>query len=120
MNPIHAGIASTQEGSGFTSAQKIQPRGLEATRAELQRTIDTACWLCPVERIPLDRPSQGMKSFLNIELEEYFELLDWTGRQHRLDKKGTILDEMEAILKRLEIDIDSWLMTVKSSDSWFY
>jgi len=142
---IHAGIASTPEASDFTSAQKriqnrlsqarladlreqyqqkleqkAQTRELENAMAELKQTIDATSWLSPMARLPLDQPVQGITSFLNMELEEYLELLDWTGRQHRLDKKGQIPDELETILKRLEIDTESWLKTVKSFDSWFH
>jgi len=55
-----------------------------------------------------------------VELEEYLEVLDWTGIQHRLDKKGQTPDELETILKHLEIDTESWLKTVKSFESWFH
>jgi len=145
LNPIHAGIASTPEASDFTSAQKriqnklsqarladlreqyqqkleqkTQTRELENAMAELKQTIDATNWLSPMARLPLDQPVQGITSFLNMELEEYLELLDWTGRQHRLDKKGQIPDELETILRRLEIDTESWLKTVKSFDSWFH
>ena len=98
----------------------MQTRELEAAMAESQQTIDATCWLSPMERISLDQPIQGIKLFLNMELEEYLELLDWTGRQHRLDKQGQIPDDLETILKRLEIDTESWLKTVKSFDSWFH
>lgn len=144
LNPIHAGIALTPEESDFTSAQKRiehkvskerlkvlrahykqrnsyreKTSELEAAMVKLQHTIDDTRWLCQMSRLPLDQAVEGVTDFLHMDLDEYLELLDWTGRQSRPDKNGKIPRNLENILKRLEIDSESWLKTVKSFDNWF-
>ena len=52
------------------------------------------------------------KGFLPLTLDEYLEVLDWTGRQLRSDKQGSIPDHLAPILERLRIDSRHWLQTV--------
>ena len=148
LNPIHAGMASTPESSDFTSGQErirsqISKEKIEKLREEfnlknqksktkrttdhkdklmneLRVTIEQSAWLSPISEWPLDRPRKGYSSFLNIDLKDYLELLDWTGRQHREDKKGEIPSNLEPLLKRMEIEIETWLITVKQFDNWFH
>jgi len=145
LNPIHAGIADTPEESDYTSAKmriehKVSKERLAVLREEfserrkhsektrevdlnirkLEGSITRTAWLAPLFRTPLDRPVEGSQSFLNMDLDEYLELLDWTGRQHRADKKSRIPAELDTILTRLELDAEAWLDTVKHFDSWFH
>ena len=76
-------------------------------------------WLSPIFRWPYDKPLDTYASFLNMDLESYMELLDWTGKQHRKDKPGKIPSNIEPLLKRMEIDTKAWLHTVKQFDNWF-
>ena len=48
------------------------------------------------------------KGFLPLTLEHYLSLLDWTGRQIRSDKRGSIPAELAPILDRLRINQESW------------
>ncbi len=48
------------------------------------------------------------KGFLSMSLARYLELLDWTGRQLRKKKRGSIPDHLAPILTRLGIEIKSW------------
>ena len=41
---------------------------------------------------------------------DYIELVDWTGRIIRDDKRGAINENLPPILARLNIDIDAWLL----------
>jgi hypothetical protein len=50
-----------------------------------------------------------LKGFLNVSLLRYLELLDWTGRQLRADKRGVIPANMAPILTRLGLDSGTWL-----------
>jgi len=145
LNPIHAGIAETPEESDYTSARtriehKVSRERLAVLRAEfterkkrmektreldlnirkLEESMANTAWLAPLFRTALDRPVEGPQSFLNMDVDEYLELLDWTGRQHRTDKKGKIPTELDTILTRLELDQETWLDTVKHFDSWFH
>ena len=50
-----------------------------------------------------------MPSGLAFRLQDYLELLDWTGRQLRKGKRGTIEQALPPILDRLNIAPDKWL-----------
>jgi hypothetical protein len=41
-------------------------------------------------------------------LKDYLELTDWTGRLIREGKRGSINDELPAILERLSLNQDAW------------
>ena len=47
-----------------------------------------------------------------LALPEYLQLLDWTGRQLRSDKRGTIPHQLVPILERLNLDATLWPTTV--------
>ena len=51
--------------------------------------------------------------------EEYFALLDWTGRQVRRDEAGTIPADLKPILDRLQIVSECWVEMVKNFGRWF-
>jgi hypothetical protein len=44
-----------------------------------------------------------------MTLDQYLQLLDWTGRQLRLDKPGRIPEQLSTILTRLDCSVESWL-----------
>jgi hypothetical protein len=47
-----------------------------------------------------------------MTVDEYLKLLDWTGRQVRLDKRGAIPADLAPILDRLQITGELWVATV--------
>jgi len=49
-----------------------------------------------------------------MSLDEYLELLDWTGRQFRIDKRGAIPAACAPILDRLDCSEDTWFDLVKN------
>ncbi|WP_087819632.1 transposase [Photobacterium aquimaris] len=46
---------------------------------------------------------------INFAFTDYFELIDWTGRCVRNDKKGFIASSQPKILQQLGITADAWL-----------
>ena len=71
-------------------------------------TSARANWLSPFDlsntsdsAVPADRASN--KGCLPMSFAEYLNLLDWTGRQLRADKRGAIPAELAPILERLHI-----------------
>lgn len=54
----------------------------------------------------------SQQGFLPLDLNEYLELLDWTGRQVRSDKHGLIPAGLQPILERLQINVEGWVQTV--------
>ena len=89
------------------------PRDSRARPVELQG--DGAMESRPAER----RASN--KGFLPLKkLEQYLELLDWTGRQTRPDKRGRIPAELLPILQRLRLPTETWVETVLNFGRWFH
>jgi hypothetical protein len=60
------------------------------------------------------------EGFLPLKLEQYLSLLDWTGRQARMDKRGQIPTELASILERLQLSSETWVATVVNSGRWFH
>ena len=50
--------------------------------------------------------------YLWVSYYFYLELVDWTGRVVRKDKRGSISVDTPPILERLRIDPDEWLKTM--------
>ena len=48
-----------------------------------------------------------------MTLDQYLQLLDWTGRQLRTDKRGSIPTGLDPMLERLQCGEESWLDLVK-------
>ena len=66
--------------------------------------------------------SQGYRasddSGLPITIEQYLELVEWTGRQIQEGKRGIIPGHLAPILERLNIDASLWVDAVDSFDQW--
>ena len=111
LNPIRAKIAETPEESEYTSVYER----IEARRNAGPNDIVTT-WLCPIGKD--DEPNR--EGLLPINLDEYLDLLDWTGREICADRKGRIPSHLAPILTRLEIDGDRWVDTVTGYGGLFY
>ena len=102
LNPIRAGLSATPENSDFTS---IQTR-LDKKTGESKITKEC---LLPF--------SQGNSEYgaKNIPLTKsaYIELVDWTGRCIRNDKRGSIPLNIPPILDRLNMTSHEWLRHTK-------
>lgn len=129
LNPIRARIAKDPESSEFTSAREriadkqsaseVQTSDAQDVRTEHGRN---AGWLAPVsldarrkavrERSTARRASN--KGCLPMTLDQYLQLLDWTGRQVHRKKPGRISQEAAAVIERLGYSKDTWLDLVKN------
>ena len=101
LNPIRAKMAKDIPTSDKTS---IQQRFREVTSAPIEAPL------------PL-RPFEGGASTTStggipFNLQDYFELVDWTGRCVRIDKRGAISSKTPRLLAQLGIDVGEWLPTV--------
>lgn len=124
LNPIRAGIASTPEESEFTSIfERIQ-----ALNLSLQDNTDAAVvnlnhhqpkCLMPFSPSSSTSPAKINQSFLNINLNEYLQLIDETGRIFRDDKRGAIPAHLEPILDRLKIRKHKWVGLMRNLLSYF-
>jgi hypothetical protein len=102
LNPIRAGKATTLEESEHTS---VRAR-IEQIRRRPE-LLKSALPLSPVAG-HRSRPPR-----FDVTEREYLELLDWSGRSFREDKRGRIPPDMPSVLNRLEDKAASgWMDTV--------
>jgi hypothetical protein len=146
LNLIRAGLADTPEDSDYTGIQeRIRAWGqthrmsLLATNPEPAIGLASTCetlpaaaaipdvrpetvsalpaaqdsWLCPIQSEP------GRRGILAMTLEEYFELVDRSGRLIRSDKPGAIDPGLAPILLRIGANADAWRDTVTHFESRF-
>ncbi|MCW8949082.1 MAG: transposase [Sedimenticola sp.] len=115
LNPIRAGMAETPESSAYTSIERrIQSaRNKTATKKNIQSTQPTV--LQPFVGYPRGPMPKG----LPFRLEDYLELVDWTGRIIRDDKRGAIPSNLPTILDRLNLESKAWLDMTRSFESLF-
>ena len=139
LNPLRAKMAATPETSNFTSIQErlyhvadqqrrpSQPQKQLIKRYKKQyldkkeskksdNKIDKLADLKPLcggSHTPL---SYGIP----YSQQDYFALVDWTGRVIRSDKRGAIDDNLPPILKRLGIESESWIESVTQFQKHFF
>jgi hypothetical protein len=134
LNPVRAAIAETPETSSFTGAKDRlddlrnrsgakRDRQRRRRHRERDRPGPRSGWLSPVEAkessdaVGPDVCHSGRrasrKGFLPLSLWDYLELLDWTGRQVRGDKRGKIPKHLSPILTRIGLDAPDWCDLVK-------
>lgn len=136
LNPIRAGEAFTPETSLYTSAydrivgrqprtdnQQSDPRRNDAGRrdrwlCELTLQAGLTAAVTPERGVPTAWRASD-KGLLPLSLDDYLQLLDWTGRQFRVDKQGSIPTSLAPILERLQVRAENWLETIAEFDSGF-
>ncbi|MDC3332932.1 transposase [bacterium] len=96
LNPIRAAMADTPEESDHTSIKKR----IKATTTNTQPYNLAHC---------IGGHRQPMPEGVPIELEDYINLVDLTGRIQRDDKRGFINNLLPDILSRMKIDTSDWL-----------
>jgi REP element-mobilizing transposase RayT len=113
LNPVRAGMAATPEESEFTSIYERIREMRESTRAEERADV--------ADRVPLRSfLSQGAETTtIPYRLDDYLELVDWTGRAIRSDKDGSIDDRLPPITQRLNIDADAWRRAMRPRGNVF-
>ena len=60
------------------------------------------------------------QSGILFDFEDYLELVDTTGRIIREGKRGAISINLPPILKRLNIDLDTWLKNCTQFEKNYY
>jgi hypothetical protein len=113
LNPVRAGLAQTPEQSEFTSIKerahqiKLNPGSTEQS--------NTPCGLLPFAGYP----RQDMPKGLPFRLNDYLELVDWTGRAILENKRGYIPAHQPPVLERLQIEPKHWLYMTQHFESRF-
>jgi len=113
LNPIRACMAKSPEKSDFTSAKK---------RIKKAKTVHSVNHPNQQEKCLMPfvgNPRNDIPTGLPFKLTDYLELLDWTGRIMRDDKRGNITHSLPPILQRLGIESDNWLKLTNQFESSF-
>ena len=97
LSPVRAGIAKTPEKSDFNSLKK----GAEKSQRSVQPNHPNQQ---QKELLPfVGNPRQDMPKGVPMRLTGYLELVDWTGRILREDKRGVLPAEEDKTLVCLEL-----------------
>jgi hypothetical protein len=149
LNPIRSALAATPEESDFTSIQErirawrkeplttacvsrqashdIGSGSLSAKNAgEISYTVPepsaamsdslpdlSAGWLCPISS------ESQRRGILQMTAEEYFDLVDKSGRMTRPDKRGAIDADLAPILLRIGAIPEAWIDSISRFGSDF-
>ena len=113
LNPIRAKMAATLEQSDYTS---IKLRIRQTLKVPYPDQLE----LQPESLFPFaGYPRQSMPEGLPFSLSDYLELVDWSGRILREDKRGAIASHIPPLLQRLAIDTRHWLYLTRHFESPF-
>lgn len=96
LNPVRAKMAETPETSDHTS---------------IKSRINAAKMNEPAKNLAqfVGNPREPMPQGLPFKLTDYIELVDWSGRVMRDDKRGYIPRDLPPIIDRLGIEPDNWI-----------
>jgi len=97
LNPVRAGMAEGLEDSDFTSIQ-------ERIRQVRRRPNKELPALMPFS----ETLKEGVSAFLPFGLKAYLELVDWSGRARRTDKRGHINNKQPKLLATLGLTGKQW------------
>ncbi|MCJ8315400.1 MAG: hypothetical protein MJK11_20830 [Pseudomonadales bacterium] len=65
------------------------------------------------------KPRKEMPKGIPCELTTYLELIDWTGKRIKSGKRGNIGAKASSFLSKLNIEPDSWLISVDNFSGRF-
>jgi hypothetical protein len=117
LNPIRAGIAAMPEDSDFTSIE-ARIKELAAARDSGSGSTDASGSL----HVPLLKFRDGVtdnEPTIPFLFSDYLELVDWTGRTIRSDKRGAIDSRLPPIMQRLNVDATVWREAMRPSGDVF-
>ncbi|AJQ94195.1 transposase [Gynuella sunshinyii] len=132
LNPVRAAMADDLIDSDFTSIQqrlfdyakykttqtKTATEQTLTQRVSKQRQLKRELKLDHLPESPLmpfsGRQQDSIHAALPFTREDYFDLIDTTGRCLRDDKRGAIHPDTEKLISRLGIDPNQWLKHVQS------
>ena len=112
LNPIRAEIAQTLESSDYTSIkERLNPEfDLAEAIREQSREGDLLDYQTPLKPLLAFQEYESITTQHGIPCSytAYLEMIDWTGRQLRPDKRGRIDPGLPTILERLQVSPARW------------
>ena len=113
LNPVRAGISDTPESSAYTSVQERITPALELDVAVDNQVGQGFMQSFEINLKPLLHFNEAKpgdeQTGIPFTLHDYLELVDWTGRVIRVDKRGSTPLQLPPILQRLRINRNRWL-----------
>ncbi len=129
LNPVRAGIAATPETSEHTSIkERIKPQ-FDVSKALKSFVEHGGCadYFQAEEPIPVKPLAAFVSGYtdnkycgIHFEFEDYLELVDFTGRTIRDDKRGYINEKLAPILQRLKMTEAGWLESSQHFEALYY
>ena len=121
LNPIRAQMADSPETSEYTSIrERIRPEFdlTQAIKTQIEQgdLLDFKTALKPLLHFEAGITNQPQSGIL-FAYQDYLQLIDWTGRAIRDDKRGFIDRDLPPILNRLQISPEQWLMNTTKFES---
>jgi hypothetical protein len=101
LNPIRAGVASVPERSQYTSI-KARAEGIDA------------------HLVPFNDDPKGADEPVPMSCADYLELVEWTGRIVRKDRRGSIPQNVPPVLKRMRMGGLEWAREIRHFGKWYY
>jgi len=128
LNPIRATMAATPEESDFTSIQeRLYAHAKRVSKPnKVQKKLLKAYKDCDLVKggnklKPLNGSCHAsLSKGLPFTQQDYFKLVDWTGRAVRKDKRGAIDAGLPSILSRLGIEEESRIDSVCHFQKYFF
>jgi REP element-mobilizing transposase RayT len=114
LNPVRAGIATMPEDSDFTSIE-ARIKALAAAHEPQSKSTD----MPPVPLLKFCGAVLDNEPTIPFLFSDYLELVDWTGRTIRSDKRGAIDSRLPPIMQRLNVDATVWREAMRPSGNAF-
>jgi REP element-mobilizing transposase RayT len=106
LNPIRAGIAENLESSAHTSAvQRIKNVRSDPSIASMSLTS-------------INTPTTS--AYLPITTEDYLDLIDWTSRFTRADKRGSVDATEPPVLRKLGLTEHQWHQQMIGTETHYW
>ena len=128
LNPVRAAVCDNLEDSDFTSIQQRLHDFAERKPGRPKKAVTQTETpeLMAFQKVQhgetVDNNSKEMlaePATTRFAFDDYCELLDWTGRAIREDKRGYIPPHIQPLLQQLGLQPDHWIDTVKHFESRF-
>jgi hypothetical protein len=111
LNPIRAKMADTPEHSDHTSIQRRIDKARNARQPNhIRQQVRT---LLPFA----GNPRSDMPKGLPFRFTDYLELVDWSGRILRDDKRGAIPEHIPPVLEWLNMEPKHWVYLTRHYES---
>jgi REP element-mobilizing transposase RayT len=127
LNPVRANMAATPEASEHTSIkERLQPKFDLETAVKLQIKqqalqsfdLNTGLTIKPLAKFEGDITQKRQEGIL-FSLSDYLELVDYTGRILKPNKRGAISETLPPILQRLNLHSKQWLEQATKFESCY-